>query len=124
MIPSGGYSCNNKYSKKGLKWLVHMEQTDGCRTMHAINARKYTLPELPHFSVDGYCAKIRMVYEFLGCFYHGHTCQPFRDVSTMRGEILSERYERTMSGMERITRAVYQLPVQWECEFDDAKIVE
>ena len=27
LIPDGGYSCNNNYSKKALMWLLHMKQT-------------------------------------------------------------------------------------------------
>ena len=29
LIPTVGYNCNNRYSKKALIWLLHMEQTDG-----------------------------------------------------------------------------------------------
>jgi len=25
LIPTGGYTCNNKYSKKAMMWLLHME---------------------------------------------------------------------------------------------------
>ena len=28
LIPSGGYSCNRKYNKKALMWLLHMEEED------------------------------------------------------------------------------------------------
>jgi G:T-mismatch repair DNA endonuclease (very short patch repair protein) len=84
-----------------------MEQTDRCRIRHARNGREYRLPELPNFSVDGYCEETTTVYEFYGCFYHGHMCQPFRDVSTMSGETLADRYERTMTRLEQITRAGY-----------------
>ena len=88
-------------------WLLHMEQTDGCRIMQARNGREYRLPEHPKFSVDWYCPETKVVYEFLGCFYHGHTCQPFRDIKTMSGDTLVERYERPMSRLEQITRAGY-----------------
>jgi hypothetical protein len=60
LIPAGDYSCN-KYSQKTLMWLIHMEEVDGCRIMHARNGREYELPELPHFSVDVYCAETRTV---------------------------------------------------------------
>ena len=76
------------------------------------------MPELPNLSVDGYCHETRKVYEFLGCYRHGHTCLPFRDVSTMNKDTLSERYEQTIARLERITRAVYQVEVEWECNFD------
>ena len=60
-----------------------MEETDSVNIMHCRNGREYSFPELPHFSVDGYCPETRTVYELFGCFYHGHTCQPFRDVTTL-----------------------------------------
>jgi len=65
LIHAGGYSANNKYSKKALIWLLHMEQTDGCQIYHARNGREYRPPELLHYSIDGYCRQTRSVYEFL-----------------------------------------------------------
>ena len=59
------------------------------------------------------------MYEFLLCYYHGHTCQPYRDVSTMRMVTLGERSERTMVRIQQIRRAGYQVEIQWECEFDE-----
>jgi len=41
----------------------------------------------------------------------------------MSGDTLAERYERTMSRLERITQAGYQVKIQWECEFDETGIV-
>ena len=119
LIQTGGYSCNNRYSKKALMWLLHEEETDGVKIMHCRNGREYRLQELPRFSVDGYCPDTNTVYEFFGCFWHGHTCQPFRDVATLSGDTIAERYERTMSRLEQITRAGYQVKLQWECEFED-----
>ena len=48
LIPKGGYTCNNKYSKKAIMWLLHMEQNDGVVIKHSRNGREYRLPELPH----------------------------------------------------------------------------
>ena len=69
--------------------------------------------------MDGYCPEINTVYEFFGCFWHGHTCQPFRDVATLSGDTLAERYERTLSRLDQITRVGYQVKVQWKCEFEE-----
>lgn len=82
LIPTAGYSCNVRQSEKALMWLVHSGKTDGCKILHGRNGREYRLPEHPHRSVDGFCPETRTVYEFCGCFYSGHTCIPFRDVST------------------------------------------
>jgi len=69
--------------------------------------------------VDGYCAETRTIYEFLGCYYHGCKCQPFLDVKTLAsGETLAERYEQTLARIELLTRATYNVKLQWECEFE------
>ena len=100
-------------------WLIYREQLDNCKIIHARNGREFRLPELPHLSVDGYCVQTRKVYEFLGCHWHGHTCLPHRDVATQSaGDTLAERYEQTMSRIQQITGAGYEVEVQWECEFD------
>jgi len=80
LIPSRGYSCNRNYSKKTLMWILHVKEDDRCKILHSRNGREYRFPELPHFTVDGYCAETRTVREFMGCFFHGCVkCQPFRD---------------------------------------------
>jgi len=64
-------------------WLVYREQTDGCTIMNARNGPEYRPPELPRLIVDGFCAETRTVYDFIGCLFHGHTCLPFRDITTL-----------------------------------------
>jgi hypothetical protein len=118
LIPSGGYTCNRNYSKKAPMWILHMQQADNCTIQHARNGREFRLPKLPPYSVDGYCAETRTVYDFMGCFYHGHTCQPLRDLKTTGGDTLAERCERTITGVGYTVRLI------WECEWDAAKIVE
>jgi len=121
LIPPGSYRANRWYSKKALMWLLHRERTDGCHIQHARNGREYRPPELPHYSVDGYCAETRTIYEFLGCYYHGCKCQPFRDVKTMAsGETLAERFEQTLARIEQLKSADYNVKVVWECGFEGA----
>jgi hypothetical protein len=98
-------------------WLVYREQTDGCTIMHARNGREYRPPELPRLSVDGFCAETRTV-EFFGCLYHGYSCLPFRDVTTLGGDTLAQRYEQTMARLQRITGAGYIVEVLRECQFN------
>jgi G:T-mismatch repair DNA endonuclease (very short patch repair protein) len=117
LIPTGGYTGNKNYSRKAMMWLVYREQTDECRIRHGRNGREYRLPELPNFSVDGFCEETNTVYEFNGCYWHGHPCQPVRDTPAMAGDTLAERYEKTMARLPKITEAGYQVEVQWECEF-------
>jgi G:T-mismatch repair DNA endonuclease (very short patch repair protein) len=119
IIPTCGYTGGVKYSTKAIMWLLYKEKEDGIKIIHARNGREYRLPELPHLSVDGFCPEKRKVLELLGCFWHGHTCLPFRDVPTMCGDTLSQRYEQTLARIEQIARSVYQVEIKWECEFDE-----
>jgi len=52
-------------------WLLHMEQTDGCRIMHARNGREYSLPELPKFFVDGIFRRLKWFTNFSVVFIMG-----------------------------------------------------
>jgi hypothetical protein len=120
LIPTGGYTGNMNYSKKTIMWLIYKEQEDKCKILHGRNGREYRLPELPRLSVDGYCPETKKVYEFNGCYFHGHTCMPYRDTTTMGrdGDTLAQRYEQTMTRLEQITKAGYEVEVMWECVFD------
>jgi len=40
LIPTGGYTCNIKFSKKAMMWLLHMEDTDGVKIMHGRKFRE------------------------------------------------------------------------------------
>jgi len=97
-----------------------MEQGVGVKIMHVRNCRENRLPELPHIIIDGYSPETRKLYEFFGCYFHGNTCQPFRDVITINGDTKAELYDKAMSRLEQMTRAGYMDKVQWEWEFDDA----
>jgi len=48
----------------------------------------------------------------------------FSSRENARGETLAERYEQTLARIELIKRAGYHVKIQWECKFDEAKIVE
>jgi len=37
---SDRYTCNNRYSKKALMWLLRMEETDGVQIMHCHNGQE------------------------------------------------------------------------------------
>jgi hypothetical protein len=87
LIPTVGYTGNKNYSPKAIMWLVYREQTDGCHIRHGRNGRDFTLPELPNFRVNVFCAEPNTVYEFNGCYWHGHSCRPFLDTYNGRRHI-------------------------------------
>jgi hypothetical protein len=96
LIPKGGYSGNVNNSKKAIMWLMYKKQTDSCNIFHGRNGGEYRLPKLPRLSVDGYCPETKKVYEFCGCYFHGHTCMPYRGMATVGrdNDTLAQRYEQ------------------------------
>jgi hypothetical protein len=60
--------------------------------MHTRNGREFRLPELPQYSVDGYCAETRTLFDFYGFYYHGCPCKNFRDVKMQGGDTLAQQY--------------------------------
>ena len=58
------------------------------------------------------------LFEFCGCFWHGQTSQPFRDVITTSDGTLAARSEQTMSRLQQIKRAEYHVNVQRDSEFN------
>jgi G:T-mismatch repair DNA endonuclease (very short patch repair protein) len=45
---------------------------------------------------------------------------PYRDTATLgrNNYTLAQRYEQTMTRLEQITNAGYEVEIMWECEFD------
>jgi G:T-mismatch repair DNA endonuclease (very short patch repair protein) len=95
------------------------EKREGTRILHGRKGKERRLPELSNIRVDGLCEETRIVYEFNGCYWQGHTCIPFPELLIKcGGGTLAEWYENTKCRLERIAQAVYQVKVQWECEFE------
>jgi len=114
IIPVGGYTDKRKPNKKCIAWLLNEERKQGKRILHGRNDREHRLPELPNIHVDGLGEEMGTVYEFNGCYLNGHTCMPFRDLPiACGGGTLAERDKNTMTRLERITQAGYQVKVQW-----------
>jgi G:T-mismatch repair DNA endonuclease (very short patch repair protein) len=75
-----------------LAWLMLEEKKEGTRILHGRNGKECQLPEQPDIHVDGLCEETRTVYEFNGCYWHGHTCMAFRDTPTAcGGDTLAQR---------------------------------
>jgi hypothetical protein len=50
-------------------------------------------------------------FSSLKAAYSTDMCMPYRDVPTMDGQTLAQRYEATMSRLEQITRAGYEVEI-------------
>ena len=52
------------------------------------------------------------MYEFLGCYWHGHSCLP-----NIGSNLQQERLTKTRLRLQHTLELGYDLEVMWECEW-------
>ncbi|XP_068720877.1 uncharacterized protein [Montipora capricornis] len=93
------------------------------RIQHARNEGEYRIPGT-RYTVDGYDADTKTVYEFCGCFWHGcRTCHP------QRTDVHPTLLDRTMDEVRALVdkkrtfliNRGYQVVTMWECTWNTLK---
>ena len=79
-------------SKTARGWLEWESRVRGCSIRHRDNGGEVRVGEqgLP---VDGFCADSSTVFQFHGCYWHGHPCPTNTKASNKREK--RQRYEDT-----------------------------
>ena len=79
-MPTGPYTLREKandfkrtidYSKQSIQWLKYVMKIENIHIRHAENS-PHGEKRIENFFVDGFCSENNTVYEFLGCYLHGH----------------------------------------------------
>jgi hypothetical protein len=71
LIPNGGYTCKDTFSKKSLIWLAYRERIENVKIQHALqNGGEFKIPST-NFRADGWCEAENTVYSYYGCYFHG-----------------------------------------------------
>ena len=83
------YKKETRYSQESIQWLEHVMRSEGVSIRHAENGGEV---RVDNFSVDGYDESTRTVYEYYGCYWHGHYCN-----TTYNAERWSKTLERENS---------------------------
>ncbi|GLV44548.1 hypothetical protein CBL_12105 [Carabus blaptoides fortunei] len=102
--PSGGYRMRDTQSRVALEWLIWEEETRQIRIEHAARGREAVLDG--GLKVDGYYAPTKLVFEFHGCFYHGHNLcfRTKRNDPILNNphESLNSRFDRTVAKTKKL----------------------
>ncbi|XP_072400453.1 uncharacterized protein [Diabrotica undecimpunctata] len=102
------------YSLVSLKWLSQFPDVQ-----HALNGGEITICGA---KVDGYDCSTNTVYQYHGCFWHGHPeCFAPNTINHVNNETMSDLYERTLRRAAQIKEAGYKLVEMWECEWIKSK---
>ena len=91
-------------------WMEWLNSTQNANIKHKMNQGN-ELRIGPYF-VDGYNPNTRDIYEFLGCFFHGHSCVTWKNKITQK-----ERYDKTVNRIGFLEQKGYTIHRIWQCEF-------
>ncbi|XP_072400380.1 uncharacterized protein [Diabrotica undecimpunctata] len=98
------------YSSAAVSWL---SQFPGVQ--HALNGGEVTICGA---KADGFCKESHTVYQFHGCFWHGHPdCFKNDTINHVNNETMGDLYEKTMRRSNQLRDAGYNLVEMWECEW-------
>jgi len=62
-----------KYSFLALEWLSWLEISNHIEIQHAFNKGEKVIGSR-QIPVDGFCEETKTIYQFFGCYWHGHQC--------------------------------------------------
>lgn len=118
-VPAGGYE-NHKYSSKALEWLEYLNVVQNKKIIHRLNSPSGTEVKISKFRVDGYEKESKTVFEFNGCFYHGHP----ECITNMNSKnpVLKLTFEtlfrRTIQKRLALEKLGYKVETMWECHWN------
>ncbi len=105
-----------KYGYMANEWLMWLMNCNSClQIQHQFNGRekKVGSKQIP---VDGFDLQTNTVYQFHGCYWHGHDCLKTKKLSV---QLKKERFARTQRISKYIKACGYNLVEKWECEWQD-----
>ena len=118
LIPKNGYRCVDNQYTPAIKWLIWEQKKRKIDIKHAAKGREAVINGV---KVDGFCEETKQIFEFHGCFYHGHPdcLKHTRDepLSEDKYDTLNHRYERTLAKTKRLRSFNYEVIEMWHCEF-------
>ena len=129
-MPTGSYTrrlAEQDFKPKGsikmaIEWLEWVAYKERIRIRHQLNNTEKRIGDrkLP---VDGFNPQTQTVYQFHGCYWHGHDCalNQGKDFNEKRKKPMAELREETKANTEYIRSKRYNVVEMYECEWRDMK---
>ena len=115
------YTKTVNFSKMSIIWLNYM--SNGVNIQHALNGgeKKLTIG-YKTYKVDGFCEETNTVYEFYGCFWHGHSsCYKPIVVNSKNQKDMGTLNDLTVEKRDTIKNAGYNHVSTYECQLAKSK---
>ena len=101
---------------KAYHWLNYLNRFHNKNIQHARNSEKEF--RIGAFPVDGFDNQEKCVYQFHGCYFHGHNCVLTQNCTSKRfWETRQEKYRKTLDTTSFIKSKGYTVIEMWECHF-------
>ena len=97
-------------------WMNYLNHTQGLHIRHKLNTGKEK--KIGPYPVNGYDPCTNTVYQFHGCYWHGHNCWMIKTVKDQKWrEGRQAKYDKTVKTTALIRRQGYQVVEMWEYHF-------
>ena len=125
-MPTGSYTCRreeNNFLRESSahmvdEWIQWEAEKRNIRIRYQLNNTEKRIGprQLP---VDGFHEESGTVFQFQGCFWHGHQCHlnQGKEVNEKRGKPMAELYEETKANTKYIQDQGYRVEELSECEW-------
>lgn len=101
-------------SKAALEWLKHVEETLKIRLQHQLNDGEFKVGGR-RISVDGFNRETQDVYQFHGCYFHGHECALTSKMDSDEKLFKQQRTTRVQKYLKGLGHRVIEMR---ECEWN------
>lgn len=109
LLHHGCPKCTKQHSKPALEWLAHCHKLLRLRIRHFEHLGEFKIPGTK-FRADGYNPRQRLVFEFLGDFWHGNP-------KTQNTELARQRYLKTFVRFKELLHLGFTIVYIWENDF-------
>ena len=109
---------SQQVSYSAVEWLRYRSIVDNVKILHQYNYGEVVVGS-QRIRVDGFVPNSKIVYQFHGCYWHGHTCRANRDtLSTEPGRVLlQERADKTVAIGTYLRYLGYTVVEEYECNW-------
>ena len=97
-------------------WMDSVAQTKGIKTEHKFNTVKEN--RVGPYPVDGFDQEHNTIFQFHGCYWHGHNCWLTKAVKDDKWhKSRQQKCDKTLETTQYLQSLGFSVVEMWECEF-------
>ncbi|XP_071797162.1 uncharacterized protein [Asterias amurensis] len=115
---------SHKFGVMATEWLDWLAFSQGIHVRHQFNSKEKRVGGRM-IPVDGYCKETNTVFQFHGCYWHGHPCHlnP-NEFNKVRQASRDELRRQTEDTSAYIRQQGYKLIELWECDWREIQTTD